>query len=44
MDNTVIKSKNLSMRGCTTNNCTIKIYPYYDTDSSTYKMLVDFRR
>ena len=42
MDNTVIKSKNLSMRGCTTNNCTIKVYPYYDTATSTYKMLVDF--
>lgn len=39
-ENCVIESKALSMKHCTTLNNTIKIYPYYDSDNSFYRMSV----
>lgn len=38
LDNCVIESKALTMKHCTTLNNTIKIYPYYDSDKSMYRM------
>lgn len=38
LENRVIESKALVMRHCTTLNNTIKIYPYYDSDNSFYRM------
>lgn len=40
LENCVIESKALSMKHCTTLNNTIKIYPYYDSDKSMYRMSV----
>lgn len=37
-ENCVIESKALNMKHCTTLNNTIKIYPYYDSDKSMYRM------
>ena len=39
-ENCVIESKALSMKHCTTLNNTIKIYPYYDSANSFYRMSV----
>ncbi|MBO7471039.1 MAG: hypothetical protein J6T78_04145 [Bacteroidaceae bacterium] len=40
LENCVIESKALTMKHCTTLNNTIKIYPYYDSDKSMYRMSV----
>lgn len=38
LENCVIESKALSMKHCTTLNNTIKVYPYYDSEKSMYRM------
>ena len=40
LENRVIESKSLVMKHCSTSNNTIKIYPYYDSDNSFYRMNV----
>lgn len=37
-ENCVVESKALVMKHCTTLNATIKVYPYYDSDKSMYRM------
>ena len=41
-ENNIIEAKLLQMRGCTTNNNTIKIYPYKDTNN-VYHIFCDLR-
>jgi hypothetical protein len=40
LENRVIESKSLVMVHCTTLNNTIRVYPYYDSDNSFYRMRV----
>lgn len=40
-ENVVIKAKSLRMHRCSTNNATIQIYPYYDSDNGFYRMYVN---